>query len=149
MGEGAMTPDERSEARRLCEAATKGPLDIVISPPEPHPLITVVAGTQPVCDLYRGWDKSREQVRADAEFIVLARTALPKSLDEIDRLEQRLTELEPVDLANLLDRLRYIAEQRGHFASCTPEHCACGLATTLHDAHAAIVALGGQHATQG
>lgn len=57
--------------------------------------------------------------------------------------------LAPSDLANLLERLRYIAEQRGHFASCTPEHCECGLATTLRDAHAAIVALGGHRETQG
>lgn len=143
-----MRPDERSEARRLCEAATKGPWSLnTQDDDDAQPLVDSDATGCSVALMER--DNGDETMRPNAEFIALARTALPQALDEIDRLEQRLAIIEPVDLANLLDRLRYIAEQRGHFASCTPEHCECGLATTLHDAHAAIVALGGHRETQG
>lgn len=105
-----MTPEERKAARERCEKATPGPWTVE--------------------DEYDAWDVSADapcrKGRADhldhiypaqdcdsaddAHFIAHAREALPKALDEIDRLE--------AENARLREALRLAEEAETHFPAC-------------------------------
>lgn len=93
-----MSPKRRAELRALCEKATPGPWVVVrgdcASVYKEHAR-GVASGAAEVlggfiqCDVVRStardecWDPMSV---ADAEFITVARTALPEALDEIERL---------------------------------------------------------------
>jgi hypothetical protein len=84
------------------------------------------AETYSVCDTPRGVPPRHEPER--------------DALKAVDRAQR-------VDLANLLEQLCYIAEQRGHYFSCHDDRvgpvvtCVCGLSAVLDRARAARHAL--------
>lgn len=87
-----MTPERIAEIRRLAEAATKGPWLI-----EPGQKIDEIYIVDAPTDgrIARMWN-GRTCREANAEFIAVARNALPELLDEVERLRARCERLEKV-----------------------------------------------------
>lgn len=60
-----------------------GPWEVVTVKKAPSPLFTICAGSQPVCDMYRGVDKSDGLIEADAALIAAA----PELLEALESIE--------------------------------------------------------------
>lgn len=87
-----MTPEQRSEARKRCEAATEGPYFVAGPTPE-HPEYDYM----PVPNWPKDFDHltyTKFKRQEDCDFYCHARTDLPAALDHIDALEARLARAE-------------------------------------------------------
>ena len=93
-----MTPEQRAELRRLCEAATPGPwlpnpklCDVTAACPDgvtPSGVMSgVMSGVGPFVYV------ARVQEYRDVSFIAEARTALPALLDYVEKLEGEIERL--------------------------------------------------------
>ncbi len=80
-----MKPERKQELRAACEAATKEPWFAWMSPSDVHEVNTGLAGNPVICKVGKS-----TQAEANADFIALARSALPELLDEVERLEKKL-----------------------------------------------------------
>lgn len=101
-----MTPERIAELRKLCEAATPGPMVVSVLI-DPEMWAMGVQGGNAWLSEFRKFE--------DAKFYAAARTALPEALDEIDSLRKLLIEAE---LA--------IMNQRGDSSRNTQRcYCAC------------------------
>ena len=83
-----MTPLEREKLRALCDAATPGPwkarhraFGLTAEDDECSGLGLVVDGPP------EAWNRGQYARGADARFIAAAREALPRLLDELERVE--------------------------------------------------------------
>ena len=79
-----MTEQEISEIAWLLELITQAKWEVV----KRGPLISIVAGTQPVCDMYRGYDKPKSQQEHDAAFIARAPADIRRLLKHIVELQK-------------------------------------------------------------
>ncbi len=83
-----MKPERKQELRAACEAATKEPWFAWMSPSDVHEVNTGLAGNPVICKVGKS-----TQAEANADFIALARSALPEAMAEIERLQAELTDM--------------------------------------------------------
>jgi hypothetical protein len=92
-----MTPEEIEKDRKIIEAATEGPwitYDIFVSDYNPAiPVGIETVNAAHIADTHIDAEDGPSEV-ADAAFIAAARIRWPEALNEIDRLTQRVKELE-------------------------------------------------------
>ena len=115
-----MTPEERIESRKMCDAATTGPWEYWDNRNKPfwtsakpqglgHPPAGIIQG-----NLNQGTQIGKSCVvnrPADCQFVAHARTALPAALDALDALEVEIKRLRKV-VRDLRDELRDSGSRR-------------------------------------
>lgn len=86
-----MSPQELAELRRLCEAATPGPWTSSLrGKPEAEGWelgAHVQGGQYPIANCHSGYNKNGYGHHIDSVFIATSREAIPKLLDEVERLQ--------------------------------------------------------------
>ena len=73
---------------------TPGPWELVKVKGRPQPMITVCAGPQPVCDMYRGYDKPDWTIEADAALVAAA----PDLAEALENLVNEIVEYNPTNI---------------------------------------------------
>lgn len=114
-----MTPERIKELRTICDAATPGPWSVSFGEDE---IGSMVYGLEEVEEFTSRDSLDFQQVNADWSFIAASRTALPEALDEIERLQARVEELDALlrtgdeihaaqceEMNSSIDRLKLIA----------------------------------------
>lgn len=88
-----MTPEQIAEARKIIEAATPGPWS-AFKKHKYHETPVILAGSPRVKNgIYVCACSGGDDGMDDANFIAVARTLLPQALDEIERLQHALNNL--------------------------------------------------------
>ncbi len=78
-------PIDIKAVRAVCDAATTGPWESLGAPSNTGSVLIYCETGFPVANTSIVWNRPLELLLADAEFIALARTALPRALDELEQ----------------------------------------------------------------